>query len=219
MIVKCEFECMTIKNNSWLAYIGVAMCVIGARRCVAMVDARDVAHYILKRREETEHSTTTFALQKLMYLCKGWSLVAADDPLFDDAVSAWSHGPVVDSIWPYCRNKRYIKSWHIPVSADEDTLSPLQKCRIDRVLDCVNHIDDEKLGDELEEMSHEQSPWKDARLSADEIITDDSIADYFEMLEVDPPESQKKFIPDMTDLSTRTFITDEDMEWIEKTFA
>lgn len=188
-----------------------------------MVDARNVARYILTKREEKGHSTTTYALQKLMYLCKGWSLAAADDPLFDDAVSAWTHGPVVDSIWPYCRGRRYIMSGHIATpkekATEDNELSAIQKCRIDRVLDCVDDIDDEVLGDMLEKMSHEQAPWKEARLASNEIITDESISKYFEMLEVDPPESQKKFIPDMADLSTQTFITEEDMEWIEKTFA
>ena len=188
-----------------------------------MVDARNVAHYILAKREEKGHSTTTYALQKLMYLCKGWSLAAADDPLFDDAVSAWSHGPVVDSIWPYCRGKRYIKSRHIPTPKEKTTedneLSVIQKCRIDRVLDRVDNVNDDALVDMLEKMSHEQDPWKDARLSSNEIITDESISKYFETLEVDPPESQKRFIPYMADLSTHTFITEEDMEWIEKTFA
>ena len=184
-----------------------------------MTTAISVARYILDERERRGHSTTTFALQKFLYLCKGWSLVAKNDALFTDAMSAWDHGPVIDSTWPYCRGRYYISSSALPDLSNDKELSESQTSVINRVLDMFDSVDDSSLGDKLEGLSHRQDPWRNARVTKDCIITDVSLKKYFESLQADPPEEQKQYVPLLADLSDRTIISDEDMSWLETTFG
>ena len=73
-----------------------------------MAKAIDVAKYILEQRDAHGHETTTFALQKLLYYCQSWMLVANGRPLFDEPIVAWRHGPVVRAVYPYCKGRRLI---------------------------------------------------------------------------------------------------------------
>lgn len=38
-------------------------------------------------------------LQKLVYMCYGWWLVAHDEPIINEAPQVWKHGPVFKSLY------------------------------------------------------------------------------------------------------------------------
>jgi len=44
---------------------------------------------------------THLRLQKLLYYAQGWSLAATGQPLFDEELQAWEHGPVAVLAYPH----------------------------------------------------------------------------------------------------------------------
>lgn len=56
--------------------------------------ASDVAKYILTK----QGPMTGYQVQKLLYYCQAWNLAVNGEPLFDDEIKAYEHGPVVPSV-------------------------------------------------------------------------------------------------------------------------
>lgn len=185
---------------------------------IVMSKAVDVARYILDQREARGHMTTTFALQKLLYYCQSWMLVANDRPLFSDAIEAWQHGPVVTSVQPYCKGRHYIFPREIPDAAP-DNLSVEERLLVDRVITQYEFVNDSELGDRLEEMSHEEVPWSDAVASEDKSISMDSMKNYYSLVQSDESVDHASEVPRIADVSRRTFISDDDAEWLEQLLA
>jgi uncharacterized phage-associated protein len=46
-----------------------------------------------------EARLSNLKLQKLLYYAQGHYLATAGQPLFDDRIQAWSHGPVVPTVY------------------------------------------------------------------------------------------------------------------------
>jgi uncharacterized phage-associated protein len=65
-------------------------------------NAEVVARYFLHIASMVEEATplTHLQLQKLLYYAQGWCLAMHDRPLFDGAIQAWRHGPVVREVFP-----------------------------------------------------------------------------------------------------------------------
>lgn len=117
-------------------------------------------------------------LQKLLYLAQGFSLALNDKLLFEADLEAWVHGPVVPEV--YFKYKEYkfnpiSLSYEIP-ELDEETLE---------VLIYVKENYGKYDSKFLEEMTHNQEPWINARegLDPDErsekIISKEIITEYF----------------------------------------
>ncbi|MBF9308779.1 hypothetical protein AXE76_00020 [Gardnerella vaginalis] len=183
---------------------------------ITMTRAIDVAKYILEQREARNHMTTTFALQKLLYYVQAWMLVAQDRPLFDDPITAWKHGPVVKDIFKtYCKGRRYIFTREIP-DGESSKVSREDRAVIDRVLSLYDNKDDKHLGDMLEQMSHEEEPWSKANLN--DTITTDSMLAFYSMVQANEVESSAP-VPNLADVSKRTFISSEDAQFLENLIA
>lgn len=60
--------------------------------------ALDAANYILDLAGKDGLDIDPITLQKILFYCQCWSL-REGHRLFDDAVEAWKHGPVVRSVW------------------------------------------------------------------------------------------------------------------------
>ncbi|KFI40410.1 phage-associated protein [Bifidobacterium actinocoloniiforme DSM 22766] len=183
-----------------------------------MAKAKDVARYILEQRDAQGHMTTTFALQKLLYYCQSWMLVAKDRELFDEPIEAWEHGPVVPEVFTYCKGHKYLFPREIP-DGDADGLALEERSLVDRVMESYRDVEDGDLGDRLEEMSHAEDPWSDARKSGEKVITRESMLDYYSALQADPSKSHAAPIPNLADVSDRTFITQEDADWLKSFLA
>ena len=70
------------------------------------ITAQDVADYFLFLVDDPSgDNLSNLKLQKLVYYAQGFYLAIHDRPLFDDAICAWEHGPVVPSL--YRRYKKY----------------------------------------------------------------------------------------------------------------
>lgn len=117
-----------------------------------MEEAKDIAKWFLSK-----DSMTHKKLQKLCYYAQAWHCALFWEPLFEDEVQAWIHGPVIASLYPVYANFKWSK---IPQSDfdestfDDDVLS---------VLKAVYHTYGNFTGDELETLTHSEEPWIKAR--------------------------------------------------------
>lgn len=142
----------------------------------------DTALYILSK----IGTITTKKLQKLCYYAQVRSLAAFDTPLFEEDFQAWEHGPVCPPLFRIHRRQRNITAEKLAHFGDINRLSPRQRQVIDDVL--------KEYGDKdaqfLEEKTHQEAPWLDARgglpLSArcKNIITKESIKAYYSLRSV-----------------------------------
>ena len=66
---------------------------------MAATTAERVADYIIRSAHESGELITNLKLQKLVYYAQAWHLALFDEPLFDDPIEAWVHGPVVSSLY------------------------------------------------------------------------------------------------------------------------
>jgi uncharacterized phage-associated protein len=117
-----------------------------------MAHVHDVAQYILERCGEM----TAWKLQKLAYYSQAWSLVWDERPLFKEKIEAWANGPVIPELYKLHRGSFLVKKIASgnPKALDEDARET-----VDAVLD---HYGD-KSSQWLSDLTHRESPWRDAR--------------------------------------------------------
>lgn len=120
----------------------------------------------------TDELITNLKLQKLLYYAQGCVLALTDEPLFDEDIQAWEHGPVVPEI--YHKYKSYGKSG---IDLDE----PFDEGVIDEetrnILESVYNEFGQYSAWKLRNMTHEETPWKETMKN--EVISKESIKKYF----------------------------------------
>ena len=141
-----------------------------------MATVFDVAKYIL----ELQGKTTTIKLQKLVYYCQAWSLVWDEQPIFSERVEAWANGPVVPDLFFKHQGKFWISAGSIR-NGKSNNLTEDEKETVEAVLEHYGN----KSAQWLVDLTHLESPWKEARgnHSSDKIgngeITHASMAEYY----------------------------------------
>lgn len=134
----------------------------------------DVAKYILCKTGKIK----AMALEKLTYYCKVWSLVWYGKSLVSDSPEAWRNGPVFPELFHQHKHLKFVSEHNIESTHE---LSDDEKRIVDMVLEAYQSFD----GDELSDMTHNETPWNAARkgmppdYSSNEIITDSMIAEYY----------------------------------------
>jgi uncharacterized phage-associated protein len=117
-----------------------------------MASAHDVARYIL----EKSGSMSAMKLQKILYYCQAWSLVWDERPLFDEPIQAWANGPVVYEIYNLHRGAFLLTQW------PKGNVSNLDKDATETI-DSVVAFYGDKTAQWLSDLTHQESPWRDAR--------------------------------------------------------
>lgn len=122
----------------------------------------DIAKYILSRLP-----CTHLKLEKLVYLCYAEYLCKTDEKLFDDQIYAFDYGPVVKSVYDYCKGFGYDEITERKIQNDFSTMP--SKSRIlfaKNGLDKLTMIDmtlnkyGAKTAQNLVSITHaEGSPW------------------------------------------------------------
>lgn len=141
----------------------------------------DIATCFLKIVDRDSGSTITpLKLQKLLYYTQGWYLAINDKELFKEDFEAWAHGPANPAI--YDKYKKYgrdsIDYPNEPLKINEKLLEFLYT-----IWNTYGIYD----GKYLENLTHSESPWIDARKrsncqdgdSCTEIITKESMKEFF----------------------------------------
>lgn len=126
-----------------------------------MYSYNDVADWFLAKGKGT---ISPKKLQKLVYYAYAWTLTLLNDSvenlnikLFDDVkFEAWVHGPVIRSLY-----SEYADFGFNPINVQKE--SPQFTEDIEDILNQVWDIYSSYTADELESMTHQELPWKNAR--------------------------------------------------------
>lgn len=95
-------------------------------------------------------------LQKHLYYVQGWAIARLGRPLFEEDFQAWKHGPVVPRIYrALCEYNRH----PIPTPTDEPYLRQEDQAFIASVWEQYKSF----TAAELVTMTHQESPWVEAR--------------------------------------------------------
>ncbi len=129
-------------------------------------------------------SITHLKLQKLMYYAQAWSLAILNKPIFEDDFEAWAHGPVLPRIYEIYKEYGYTA---LPTCDCENNITD----EFEEILLEVKRVYGEKSAKSLEDLTHQESPWINARggrapeEKCNEIITKDSMMSFYsELLKV-----------------------------------
>ncbi len=102
-------------------------------------------------------------LQKLVYYAQAWHLAIHDKPLFEGRFQAWVHGPLNRALFDRFAAQKTLYSAvdTSDIQADFDmNRVPVESQRfLDTVLDEYAGL----TGSQLEEMTHNEQPWIEAR--------------------------------------------------------
>ncbi len=141
-----------------------------------MASVFDVAKYIL----DSLGRMTTMKLQKLAFYCQAWSLGWDEVPLFDEDFQAWANGPVCPELF-----ERHKGQFSVDSSLFADLPSyDFTKDEIETMQSVLDYYGD-KSPQWLSELTHKESPWREARhgcpdgASCSNIISKDSMLQYY----------------------------------------
>lgn len=162
-----------------------------------MANVLDTAQYIIELfRDKNRLPITAMKLQKLVYYSQAWSMVWDGKAIFDEPIQAWKDGPVCPALYNVHRgslNVNYIaagRSW---------MLTQNHKETIQGVFDNYGSLSAEQLSD----LTHMESPWKEARCGlaptekGDTVITLYAMAEYYRDLNIEA--ASRQFLPDVWD--------------------
>jgi uncharacterized phage-associated protein len=128
-----------------------------------MANVLDVARYLIfLSTPDTEYSMTHLKLQKLVYYSHAWNLALEGVPLVeDDQPEAWIHGPVFPLLYREYRHFGYneISNDIENLPGNMDALTQAEVDIIDVVWDIYGHY----TGKYLENLTHMEEPWLNAR--------------------------------------------------------
>ena len=137
--------------------------------------------YIFNKAEEV----TPLALQKMLYYAQGLHMVLNGSALFDEDCEAWAHGPVFREVYEVFKNFKYNPIDDTRFAMLQNRFHELSDAEC-RVIDLVAESFGMYSGKTLEQITHGEAPWKEARGNclpedpSDEVISKESIQSYFE---------------------------------------
>jgi uncharacterized phage-associated protein len=121
---------------------------------------------------EDSDGISNLKLQKLLYYAQGTSLALKDNKLFADDLLAWTHGPVVESVYHV-----YKDYGSRPIDFDEDyddsDINEYDKSLLEDVFYSFAGFSAWK----LREMTHNEEPWQ--KTPSGKVIDPVLIRDYF----------------------------------------
>lgn len=139
-------------------------------------DVNTIANYFL-----SEESMSPKKLQKICYYAYSWYLTLYDKCLFDDGkFQAWVHGPVNPKL--YDKYKGY--GWREIPTNDKPVLDDELKDFLETILNTFSEFN----GDQLENMTHNETPWIEARVGlepempSNNVISDETIKLFYSRL-------------------------------------
>lgn len=131
-----------------------------------------LAHNRNAMNDEGAEYISNLKLQKLLYYAQGSFLAVTGDPLFNDDIVAWQHGPVVESIY-----HQYKSNGANGIIFDEDfdfsVFSKEENELLTEVYDTFGQYSAWK----LRNMTHSESPWLETPQNG--IIPKEKIKEYF----------------------------------------
>ena len=123
-----------------------------------MLTSKDIAEYFVAQTDEDSgDALSNMKAQKLVYYAQGFHLAIHSEPLFEEDIEAWMHGPVVPTL--YQEYKKFGNSpLPLPNGLDFEKFSP----EVKELLDDVYNVYGQYSAWKLRQMTHNESPWKDS---------------------------------------------------------
>lgn len=120
-----------------------------------MNKAKQVADFFLQLSDpDVGDFLSNLKIQKLVYYAQGFHLALFDEPLFEEDILAWEHGPVVESLY---REYKQFGADPIP-QPDNFDVSVFNPEQIE-LLQEVNEIYGQFSAWKLRNMTHSERPW------------------------------------------------------------
>lgn len=122
-------------------------------------------------------SMTQKKLQKLCYYAQGLYGALTEERLFEEELEAWIHGPVSPLLYNKYKGYGYL---NIPKKESKDGNTELKEI-VEQIYRIYGKLD----GDQLEALTHTETPWKNARGDlqpyepSHEIISFDDMKSFF----------------------------------------
>lgn len=143
-----------------------------AKHTASQVAKWFLAHNRITADEEGGEYISNLKLQKLLYYAQGCFLAVTDQPLFGDAIVAWQHGPVVESVY-----HQYKKNGAEGIFFDEDfNFSDFTDDENDLLTEVYN-VFGQYSAWKLRNMTHNEAPWLET--AQNEVIPIEKIREYF----------------------------------------
>lgn len=124
---------------------------------------QDVTDYLIGAFADEPGNLTVLKLQKLLYYVQAWHLATKGAPLFEGKFQAWVHGPVNRQVYDRFKDTHGLYS---PVTAasirgefERNAISGEPRAHIDEIVEAYGRF----TGTQLEDMTHDERPWIEAR--------------------------------------------------------
>ena len=119
------------------------------------ITAKYIADYLLTFSDpDIGDIISNMKLQKVVYYAQGFHLALNNVPLFDEAIVAWEHGPVVESVYHEYK-KHGSSAIPVPENLDDTILNNDQKDLLKEVYEVYGQFSAWK----LRNMTHSELPW------------------------------------------------------------
>jgi uncharacterized phage-associated protein len=119
--------------------------------------AIDIATWFVNRVDrDSGDDITHLKLQKLVYYAQSWHLANYHEPLFKEDILAWTHGPVIMTVW--LKYKQH--NWQ---SLPPEKIDTEIDCKSAKFLELVYQSYAHINAKTLEKMTHDEPPWREAR--------------------------------------------------------
>ena len=127
-----------------------------------MKTSKQIADWILSKINiEAGDTISPLKLQKLLYYCQAWHLAVFGKPLFVEEIEAWSHGPVIPS--QYKRFASTLRNGSINTNNIKKESIVFTNKETENLLEEVLEIYNEHSANYLENLTHSEKPWIEAR--------------------------------------------------------
>lgn len=134
------------------------------------MNVKTLAKYFLSK-----ESMTHKKLQKLCYYAQAWHLTLYDTELVDTQFEAWVHGPVSPELYHEYKHYR----WNDIEACEQPYVEQENAEFIDMIYDTFGPY----TGDDLEYITHQEDPWRNARSGKEPWETSNTVITYQSMKE------------------------------------
>jgi len=165
-----------------------------------------VIAYIFKSLEEV----TPLMLQKLLYFIQGIYSALYGEPLFVEECRAWIHGPVYPEVYELFKDFKYNPIDDVRFALFEGMETGLT-AQEKRVVDLVVNTFGMYGGKTLEKITHNETPWIEARngyeegIPSNELLSKEQIKNYYisvsQKYDISTEKGLRLYIHDMLDIT------------------
>lgn len=139
------------------------------------IKAIDVAKYFLNKANQEGDLITNLKMQKLLYYAQAWYLVNFNTPLFKEAIAPWQLGPVVEDVYHEFKKFKSGPIVYKTTGEESKIFTKKQLQYLDEFCDAFLKFS----AHELVNMSHNETPWKDAFANSEIEISHNAMKQYY----------------------------------------